>query len=600
MKYFSFYTNIQTSKGVIKRISYDKILLKAKDQEEYQKILAEVVIEIDIFDKIFKAKPTPETDPKNLFIWLLLEEKPSKDIIQKAIDIYKKPMHIPSTPKFKIQASNIEDFQSNDFIKSIMPLILELFDENTNVDKIYNLMRGLSELQEDILKLANSAYLNKGIEIKDVKSAIVRLGLSRFREYALKAISKESLEHMRDNPKELQNLESTLILQASIFDNVYQLIFLNAQRIYDFIILSMMDGFLIMLDFMSKQQNPDASNLKSLILKIIQKPSLMYSYISRVIEKDDFGKDVLLIDKEYLSMVFGGSKEALSTIHGIIAGYNSFESLYSLKMIEKFELEKYNVRIAFAIYLSILGTKFIVEDDKKSGVILEHRLKRFGLDSFLGFLNKCIMDANTTLRDLNIKKEFYKISSRPDFEFALKERDEKLPQSLEEFYVDFTNKIKSKRVCIRYEDEEYTVLKLQKAIDFLNETKSGSFCVIDLNTFLLPAYEDISFYDVILIKDIDKLKDIGVLDGIMKNFEGYVIMTLRNDIDLLYKNKDLFDRISDITIDFPSYMEDKTLYEDVLKEAQKLLGKEFNIANSLISDNMYDFKSLIRSSIAKI
>ncbi len=599
-EFFSFYTNIQTSMGVIKRISYDKILLKAKNQEEYIKIASEVILEINILDKVIKVKPSPETDPQNLLTWLLTEETIPKDIIQKAIDAYLKPIHIKKEPKFKIESKDIEEFESNDFIKTIMPFILELFDENTNADKIYNLMRNLIELQEDILKLANSAYLDKGVEIKDVKSAIVRLGLSRFRDYALKAISKESLEYMKNNSQELQNLEVALILQSAIFDNIYQLIFVNAQRIYDFIILSMMDGFLILLNFLSKQGNSEISDLKSLMPKIIQKPDLMYSYISRIVEKDDFGKDVLMIDKEYLAKIFGGSIDAINTVNGIIAGYNTFEPMYRLRALNKYTLDKYIVRIAFAVYLSILGVKFILEDDKKSGVILGNRLKRFGLDSFLSFLNKCIMDANTTLRDLGIKKEIYKISSRPEFEFSLQEKDEKLPNALTEFYANFTNYIKNKRVCIRYEDEEYMLIKLQKVINFLNGTRFGSLCIIDLNTFSLPTYEDISFCDVIVLKNIDNIKDIGILDGILKNFEGYLILTLRNDVDLFQTNKPLFDRISDITIDFPSYMEDKNLYNDVIKEAKALFNQEFKTMPDLVIDNMYDFKSLIRLITGKI
>jgi len=57
--------------------------------------------------------------------------------------------------------------------------------------------------------------------------------------------------------------------------------------------------------------------------------------------------------------------------------------------------------------------------------------------------------------------------------------------------------------------------------------------VIDLNTFEILSYEDISFLDILVLKDdIENIEDIGKLKAILDSFEGYIIMTLRNDIDL--------------------------------------------------------------------
>lgn len=599
--HFIFYTNIDTKIGIIKFISYDRAFLKARDQEVYQNIFNKIITEINIFDTIYEFEPLEyDNNTKEAVLWILFKESLTEDIIKKAISLYQKPIHISKSPKFKIETTNLEEFEAHDFVKGVMPLIMELFDENTNVDKIYSLIVGMPSLQEDILALVNSAYLNKGIEIKDIKSAIVRIGLSRFRDFTLRSISKEALQKLEEEPKNLYDLEATLILQTSIFDNLCSLICSDVKRTYDFIILSMMDGFLIILDYLSKQNQEDALNLQNLMLKIIKKPSLIYSYITRLVEKDNFGKDILSIDKEYLSKVFGYSFQAIDTINAIIIGYSTFEPMYSFETIEKINVLKQTIKMGFALYLSILGTKFILEDDKRSGLIMQHRLERFGLGSFLAFLNKCILDANTTLRDLGIKKEIYKVSSRPDYEFSLSENNRELPKALKDFYANFIVKIRQRKLCIRYEDYKYTMIKLEKAINFLKETQKGSINIFDLNVCELPSYEDLSFLDIVIISNIDRVEDVGKFKSILKNFEGYLILTLRNDLDLEKENKVLFDEIKDLTIDFPSYMEDIDMYNDMVETAKDMFSGYLDVSTYVSLDKRYDLKSLMRLMLDNI
>jgi len=93
--------------------------------------------------------------------------------------------------------------------------------------------------------------------------------------------------------------------------------------------------------------------------------------------------------------------------------------------------------------------------------------------------------------------------------------------------------------------------------------------VIDLNTFEILSYEDISFLDILVLKDdIENIENIGKLKAILDSFEGYIIMTLRNDIDLETINNGLFNIILEFTIEFPSYMEDDELYADLIKSTK--------------------------------
>jgi len=118
------------------------------------------------------------------------------------------------------------------------------------------------------------------------------------------------------------------------------------------------------------------------------------------------------------------------------------------------------------------------------------------------------------------------------------------------------------------------MLKIENLINFIKETQKCVLGVIDLNTFEIPSYEDISFLDILVLKDIDNIEDIGKLKAILDSFEGYIIMTLRNDIDLETTNNGLFNIIVEFTIEFPSYMEDDELYADLIKSAKKLVKKK--------------------------
>jgi len=160
---------------------------------------------------------------------------------------------------------------------------MELTDENTNVDKIYALIRNMPKLEEDILKIANNAYSNKGIDIKDIKSAIIRLGLSRIRDFTLKAISKEAITEYKDELKELTEIEKILILQTAIFDNICQIACTQRSRFYDLLVLSMIDGLLIVIDFLNKNKYND---IKTQILNLVKTPSKLYSlYIIEYLKK---------------------------------------------------------------------------------------------------------------------------------------------------------------------------------------------------------------------------------------------------------------------------------------------------------------------------
>ena len=604
-KHFRFYTNIETPYGVIKNISYEGALIQLSSQDTLKTILENNNFSIKILEEEVKAKVVLDNlNPNNNCVGLLFEKPISKDTLQKAIKLHKKPTRIKKEPKFKIEPDAIEAFEAHDFVKGVMPIIMELTDENTNVDKIYALIRNMPTLEEDILKIANNAYSNKGIDIKDIKSAIIRLGLSRIRDFTLKAISKEAITEYKDELKELTEIEQILILQTAMFDNICQIACSQKSRFYDLLMLSMIDGLLIIIDFLNKNNHID---VKSNILNIVKTPSKLYSYISRVFEKDLFGKDMISLNTAYFEKVFYGFEDFTKSI---IIGYSSYAPYYKYNTIKKLPISKQAINLSFTIHLSILGVKFILQNHEKAGFNMLNRLNRFGIDSikFSGFLKNAINDANLTIRDLGLSKEIStsipKINYSPNIEGENTKENEKseIPKTLQDFYTIFTQTlIKLKRVCVRYEDKAYTMFKIENLINFIKETQKGILGVIDLNTFETPSYEDISFLDILILKDIDNIEDIGKLKAILDSFEGYIIMTLRNDIDLESVNYGLFNTIVEFTIDFPSYMEDEELYNNLIKSVKNLLKKDFGLNQEITSENLrYDFKSILRKMINQI
>ncbi|MFP3159289.1 MAG: HDOD domain-containing protein, partial [Hydrogenobaculum sp.] len=586
-KHLRFYTHIETQYGIIKNISYEGALIELSSQDILKTLLENDNFSINILEEEVKAKvvlnninQVKNPEERGIRVGLSFEKPISKDTLQKAIKLHKKPEHIRKEPKFKIEIDTLEAFEAHDFIKGVMPIIMELTDENTNVDKIYALIRNMPKLEENILEIANNAYSNKGIDIKDIKSAIIRLGLSRIRDFTLKAISKEAITEYKDELIELTEIEKILILQTAIFDNICQIACTQRSRFYDLLVLSMIDGLLIVIDFLNKNKYND---IKTQILNLVKTPSKLYSYISRIFEKDTFGKDMIKLNKEYFEKVFYGFDDFIKSI---IIGYNTYAPYYKYSTTNKLQISKQAINLSFTIHLSILGTKFIMQNDEKAGFIMLNRLNRFGIDSikFSSFLKNIINDANLTIRDLGVSKEIssfiQKINYIPNIEGenAKEQTKIEIPNTLQDFYNIFIQTLtKLKRVCVRYEDKAYTMLKIENLINFIKETQKGVLGVIDLNTFEIPSYEDISFLDILVLKDIDNIEDIGKLKAILDSFEGYIIMTLRNDIDLETINNGLFNIIVEFTIEFPSYMEDDELYADLIKSTKNLLKKDFGI-----------------------
>jgi len=597
-KHFRFYTHIDTLYGIIRNISYEGALLELSGQDTLNTILKDTYISINILGEELKAKIVLDNlkSEENL-IGLIFEKSISKETLQKAIKLYKKPTRIKKEPKFKIENDSIESFEAHDFVKSVMPIIMELIDENTNVDKLYALIRNMPLLEEDILKIANNAYSSKGIEVKDIKTAIIRLGLTRIRDFTMKAISKEAITDYKDELKDLTEIEQMLILQTAIFDNICHIACTQKSRFYDLLMLSIIDGLLIILNFLNKNNYID---MKSQILNIVKIPSKLYSYISRVFEKDAFGKDMISLNALYFEKVFHSFEDFTKSI---IIGYSSYVPYYKYSTIKKLSISKQAINLSFAIHLSILGVKFILQNNEKAGFIMQNRLSRFGIDSikFSSFLKDAIKDANLTIRDLGLQKEISSSISKPTYAPNIEDENTKeqtkleIPKTLQDFYTIFSQTItKLKRVCVRYEDKAYTILKIENLINFIPQTQKGILGVIDLNTFETPSYEDISFLDVLMLKDIDQIEDVGKLKAILDGFEGYIVLTLRNDIDLELIHKELFNTITDFTIDFPSYMEDDELYDNLIKSAKTLFKRDFNVDKDININDKYDFKSILR------
>jgi hypothetical protein len=198
-KHLRFYTHIETQYGIIKNISYQGTLIELSSQDILKTLLENDNFSINILGEEVKAKvvldninQVKNSKDRGIIVGIVFEKPISKDTLQKAIKLHKKPEHIRKEPKFKIEIDTLEAFEAHDFIKGVMPIIMELTDENTNVDKIYALIRNMPKLEEDILKIANNAYSNKGIDIKDIKSAIIRLGLLRIKGFYIKSYIKRS------------------------------------------------------------------------------------------------------------------------------------------------------------------------------------------------------------------------------------------------------------------------------------------------------------------------------------------------------------------------------------------------------------------------
>jgi hypothetical protein len=412
-----------------------------------------------------------------------------------------------------------------------------------------------------LLYVANTALVDEEVKITDVDFAIARLGLDTVKKISTDYLRKK-MSTIEISLSKFDNYESYNILKTVIFKHLTHLFGFKDERGEGSLLLSLETKG---IDLLMSLSRADSQDLKDYY---ISSPRV-YSEISRIYEKNNFGRDLLLINKLYFENNLGMFK---ALYDGSILAHLTLNPCYTFSNDIKLALTKRKLIFSFLVYLTIITTQLILDKDRESGFVLMNLLRRAGMDqdNILDFLNKVTSEANNVLKDLELSGNIRR-GSLPQSSFKIKGYLQKnihfkyLMKSFEDFSV-----MKSiKRMALRYEDAAYTHFILSKLViaDDIG-LNSKVYCVIPCtNISDQELYiEDFSYFDLVIFKDIDRLpvSHMKAFVKLWNSFEEKIIVTFSNLSFLDFDNKDLYLLLKNHIVDFPSYFSNKEIYERMI------------------------------------
>ena len=422
-----------------------------------------------------------------------------------------------------------------------------------------------TDLKELLIYKASSASAAAGIEIKDVDFAIARLGLEAVREISCDFLRNKISEIDMSPLTNFGNYESFVIFKTVIFKHLAHFFGFNDGEGAGRLLLSLeTKGLEILMNLYSE----DSEGLKHYYIS----PSRVYSELSRIYETNNFGKDLLQINKYYFENVL----ERFEDIYdGYIIAHLILNPCYDPGDHIKLTFNRKKLVYSFMVYLTLVATKVIMDRDKESVMVLMHMLKRAGMTEkdIQNFLAAGVSEANKVLKDLGLKGNI-RLGTLPSASFKIEGYLHKdiYSKYLVNAFKDFSMRNKINRLALRYEDETYAhfiLTKLMIADDLgLN---SKSYCVIPCrNISEYELYlEEFIYFDIVIFKDIDRLPISHRREflKLWKSFEGKIIVTFSNYSFIDFDNRDLYLLLKDHIVDFPSYFASNDVYERMIEHA---------------------------------
>jgi len=516
------------------------------------------------------------------YMGLKFQHSPEFDQLIK--DNVKRVRKIDITPDRIITDNEIAGITERDLFGTFMNLIVELESPGTNLSRLRHYVDDISEtlqsmdenddeqeealmteegagkpsdLKELLIREANKSFDEDG-EINNVDFAIARLGLDSVKDISSKYL-REEISRLELPLSGFKNYEAYNILNTVFFKRLIPFFAFEDERGNGNLLLSLeTKGINLIMDISRK----DLSGYYT-------SPSRVYSEVSRVYEVKYFGRDLLSVNKSYFENNMGMFKDLYS---GYIMAHLILNPCYNLDKNIKLSLTKKKLIFSFIAYITLIATKFIIDRDKNSGVVLVNILKKTGIEQskIMDFLIDCVTEVNDILKKLDLKGRIGNISL-PSSTFKI---DSYLAKGSHFKYLmksmsDFSAMRSIKRMALRYEDSSYAhyiLGKFMTADDYgLN---SKLCCVLPCNNISdEPFYiEDFYYFDVLVLKDIDRLPSSHIKDfiNLWDNFEGKIIVTLSVYSFLDFNNKNLHNLLRKHIVDFPSYFSGKGVYERMI------------------------------------
>ena len=506
--------------------------------------------------------------------------------------------HLKRLKEYDFKAKDLLniDFYENEKlekIKHIISLMLELDDPNTTIEKFKVHIEALPVLKSKILTKANTVENAKSYEVKDITAAITRLGFEEVKKIVYSFIN-EKISFSNASFSNFDHYEFYNFFKSSIFKKLAPLFSFRDLRGEGRSLLSTETLGIELLCSLKKFKN------------IYKSPKEIYSYTARVYEEKIFAKNFLEINKEYLVdrlSLFKYLYDGYILAHLYCYPYIKFKNEFSISLSPR------KLRFSYVAYLTILALKFVLSNDKRSGLILLSRLKRLGLDSAkaLSFLNETIFETKKILDNLDIKGNVRSVSY-PSISINLEKifgKELHISSFIEK--MDIASKEDKVRIAFRYEDSYIAMKFIEASINSLE------FNFYDLPFCIIPSQnlkddelklETFNGFELIIFKDIEKLPK-NLMDDFLKiwrDFEGKIFVTYSAYSMIDFNYVELHYLLREYIIDIPSPFEHESIYETMLDIACKEINSDLN-SNICNKDNflneIYAIDSIFKIIVEK-
>ncbi len=544
----------------------------AKIKKENIQEIKKEFLEIKIGKNILKAKVIQ--DKKDYFSVEFLEEFKDLEFLRNSV--YSLKEHTSEKRKTDI---NFDLCSRNDTLRAVINLLAELEDPNTTSEKMIAYIKQIPDLEQEILEKANSVEEKLAVEIKDLYTAIARLGFNRLRNLVRDIITKKL--SLNDNSLSFFEYYEAFNIFKTIF-------FKETAPLFSFRDIKNEGRSLLSTETAIFSYY---TNEKLSIKKFYKNPYRLYSGFSRILEEEIKGINILELGKNYFVDYLGFFKYLYD---GYILAHLFLNPYLDLKQI-KISLSQRKLRFGYVSYLTFLATVGVLQRDRKHMYKVINRLSRFGMDTgkVLEYINSVVSSANNALSNMGLRRVI-KPASIPTYAISLKKI---FPENIYFSYFESRIKLieKVKRVCFRHEDRQFLGYILDIVLN-AQETKmkNKSFCIIPCKNLEDEEIDIHMFegFDIVIFKDIDCLPEKLYRDfqKLWKEFEGTVITTFSIYSFLDYKNEDLYKLLNPYIIDVPSFFNKSQMY-DILKEKLSEDLDEFFEEEFFRKDRILDYKN---------
>ena len=496
-----------------------------------------------------------------------------------------------TSKKYTITDKEIEGIKiSQDFINAIN-LLSEVDDPDADAESLSFIINQIPPLKNKIIEEANKASENVIEEIKDLPTAIARLGMDKIKKLSYQYFDLFVATYK--NPMEnFESFNQFNITKVQAFKKFAPYIPFQPKRKLGLLLLLLENVSSIANLFVEKD-----SNYKSILKNALK----FYSYPLRIYEKYLFGEDYLSLNGRFLERKF---KILLEVNDSYKLAHLLLNPMLSLKQ-EPLNLSNRNLKRAYLYYLVFLAVNFLVYNDKKSGFILYNRLKRFGMsvNESTDFLNEIVFYVNKILTALKIKP-YLRTPSPANYTISCKKN---FPESGD--FIDLIETFKKlgsgkfKRLALRHQDSKFAGLLLNYLI---NDPEIGlhdkSFIIIPSEEIQNPdslLIENLAGFDIVYFKNIDNLSPVIYREfyKIWKNFEGIIIAdySYYSFIDFDPTKIQIFHIIKENKIDIPLLTENQKAYDFLKEQAKNMYIELFEKTDfknlDKIESNLYDLES---------